>query len=281
MFNYPYLMIDELALNGMIQKSHCIENINIKSINQADIDGEEMQIGKPVLQKSGSRAMINIDGPICFNPSLVDRLIFGATSTQDIMEAVKNVHLDNKIETVVFNVNSPGGEAFKIHQVSNMVNELSKVKSTAAVNSGIMASAAYFIGSQAGKVFVEDELNDTGSIGTVTALYDYSEASQKAGIKVIKVATGPLKGAGMMGTEITPEMVEMIQKKVNHIQTGFSAAVERTRPADMSDGSEARSGQTFFYNDAERLGLVDGVKSVEEAFIYLEQGNRFSKLQSR
>jgi signal peptide peptidase SppA len=280
MFNDPYLMIDEIHLNNLVQKSGIIENINIKSVDMADVDGEELMIGTPVLQKAGSRAMISIDGPIAFNPSLIDRLIFNAVSTQDIMKAVADVSQDDQIESVVFNINSPGGEATKIHQVADMVDSLSKQKATASVNTGIMASAAYFIGSQVGKIFAEDKLNETGSIGTVTVINDYSEAAKQAGIKVTKIATGPLKGAGMMGTPITADIINMVQKKVNRIQENFSQAVERRRDADMSDGSEARSGQSFFFEEAQQLGLIDGIKTIDQAFEYLEQGNSFKRLKS-
>jgi len=101
-----------------------------------------------------------------------------------------------------------------------------------------------------------------------------------AGIKVIKIATGPLKGAGMTGTAITADMVASVQAKVDQLQEGFSNAVERSRPnADMQDGSEARSGQSFFQADAERLGLSDGIKSMEEVFSFLDQGSQAARLR--
>ena len=144
----------------------------------------------------------------------------------------------------------------------------------------MMCSSAYFIGSQAGYVFSPDGLTVTGSIGTVTLIADHSKAAEMAGIKIHKIATGELKAAGAMGTELTTGMIEHIQKKINKMQENFSNAVSSKRPnADMSDGSEARSGASFFQADAERLGLSDGIKSIEEAFQFLEQGNRASKIR--
>ena len=187
---------------------------------------------------------------------------------------------DKKIDQVLFDINSPGGEASQIHILADKVKSLSGVKQTAALNTGMMASASYYVGSQAGKVFSTDKFNETGSIGTVTVMADQSEAAKMAGIKVIKIATGPLKGAGMTGTEITADMVDAVQSKVNQLQEGFSNAVERSRPdADMADGSEARSGQSFFQADAERLGLSDGIKTVQEVFDYLNQGSRAARLR--
>ena len=273
-------MVDSLAMAGINQQVECIEPFKQELTKFMADDKEAMIMNKPVLQKDGNRAMISINGPMMLNPGLFERVMFDAVSTQDLMAAVDDVAQDNKIDQVLFDINSPGGEASQIHILADKVKSLSGVKQTAALNTGMMASASYYVGSQAGKVFSTDKFNETGSIGTVTVMADQSEAAKMAGIKVIKIATGPLKGAGMTGTEITADMVDSVQSKVNQLQEGFSNAVERSRPyADMADGSEARSGQSFFQADAERLGLSDGIKTVQEVFNYLDQGSRANRLR--
>lgn len=284
MFTDNYLMIDELAMIGINQRMECIKAIDIKLdkalISSMAEDKEVPLLAAPVLQKEGKRAMISINGPMMFNPGLFEQVVFGAASTQEIMAAVQDVSQDSNIESVLFQINSPGGEARQMHVLADQVKNLSSIKQTASLNTGMMASAAYYVGSQAGKVFSSDKFNETGSIGTVTVMADQSEAAKMAGIKVIKIATGPLKGAGMTGTAITADMVASVQAKVDQLQEGFSNAVERSRPnADMQDGSEARSGQSFFQADAERLGLSDGIKSMEEVFSFLDQGSQAARLR--
>jgi len=284
MFTDNYLMIDELAMIGINQRMECIKAIDIKLdkalISSMAEDKEVPLLAAPVLQKEGKRAMISINGPMMFNPGLFEQVVFGAASTQEIMAAVQDVSQDSNIESVLFQINSPGGEARQMHVLADQVKNLSSIKQTASLNTGMMASAAYYVGSQAGKVFSSDKFNETGSIGTVTVMADQSEAAKMAGIKVIKIATGPLKGAGMTGTAITADMVASVQAKVDQLQEGFSNAVERGRPnADMQDGSEARSGQSFFQADAERLGLSDGIKSMEEVFSFLDQGSQAARLR--
>jgi ClpP class serine protease len=284
MFTDNYLMIDELAMIGINQRMECIKAIDIKLdkalISSMAEDNEVPLLSAPVLQKEGKRAMISINGPMMFNPGLFEQVVFGAASTQEIMAAVQDVSQDSNIESVLFQINSPGGEARQMHVLADQVKNLSSIKQTASLNTGMMASAAYYVGSQAGKVFSADKFNETGSIGTVTVMADQSEAAKMAGIKVIKIATGPLKGAGMTGTAITADMVASVQAKVDQLQEGFSNAVERGRPnADMQDGSEARSGQSFFQADAERLGLSDGIKSMEEVFSFLDQGSQAARLR--
>ena len=277
-------MVDEFSLNTLMKRSEAIKgiefNIDKAVIKQDSGDIEAAFTFTPVLQKSGSRAMISVHGPIAFSPSLIDKLIFGAVSTQELMASVADVAQDNSIESVVFSMDSPGGEATKMHVLADMVHSLSMQKSTASVNLGINASAAYFISSQTSHMFDDDKLSESGSIGCITLLHDFSAAAEMSGVKVTKINTGPLKGMGAHGTAITSDMIASVQAKVDKLQEGFNSAVERGRPdSSMADGSEARSGTTFFHEQALSLGLVDGVKSIEETFNFLEQGNRYNQLR--
>ena len=113
MFNTPYLMIHEHSLFQYLQKC--------KEVQELQIDASDLELGgaQSVLQKQGNRAMISIEGPMMFNPGVFDRLVMDATSTLDIMEAVQDVANDSKIKSVVFTINSPGGEAHKIHTLAD------------------------------------------------------------------------------------------------------------------------------------------------------------------
>lgn len=273
MFTDPYLMIDTLAFNTILQRAHTIDTLQI------DVQNLEQFEQANILQKDGSRALINIDGAIVYGATIFDKLFYGAVDTVEIMQAVEDVANDKKINDVVFAINSPGGSAHKMHVLSDMVYALGQKKNTASVNTGVMASAAYYIGSQANHVFTDDKMNRTGSIGTKVILHDTSKAYQKAGIDVISIATGEFKAMLDDGVEITPEHVEAVKEIVNELQDSFNQAVSRKRPnADMADGSEARSGKTWSFQNAHGLGLVDGIKSVDEAFKLLSAQRRYSKL---
>lgn len=275
MFNNPFLMIDSFSFHNLSQKIKMADKIVIKAEELNNIDPMSN-----VLQKAGARAMINIEGPIAFNPSMIERLFFGATSTQDIMQAVADVAKDSKIKSVVFKVNSGGGEAHKMHVLADMIHGLSQQKATATLNTGMMASAAYYAGSQTGKIFLDDKMNQTGSIGTAVMLHDTKGLAEKEGIKVIPVTTGPLKALPAQGVEISEDLIQYVQERVNDLQEGFNDAVMRVRPnADMSDGAEARTGKTFSFQKANDLGLVDGIKSLHEVFSMLEAGNKLAKMR--
>jgi signal peptide peptidase SppA len=265
MFKDIYLQVDTLRFQSVMARAN---SINLKQYEQAEIE----PTFNSILQKDGNKALITVDGPIIYAADDFEKFVFSAVDTLEIMSAVQDVAQDSKIEDVVFAINSPGGTAHKMHILSDMIYGLSQQKNTASVNVGIMASAAYYIASQTNQIYTDDEMNDTGSIGTKVVLYDRSEMFKANGIEVIPVATGEHKAMLEDGVKITPEHLEVITEKVNELQSRFSEAVARTRPADMSDGSEARSGRTFSYQKAQELGLVDGIKSIDEAFKSLSMG---------
>lgn len=276
MFNSPFLMIDPLTLRHISEKMNITDKIvlNDELLKNNDYMSQ-------ILQKSGTRALLSIHGPMVYSPSIIDRVLFGATSTQDLMVAVDDIMKDEDIKSVVIKVNSGGGEAHKVNVLADMIHALSKQKSCATLNTGVMASAAYYAGSQTGKVFVDDKYNMTGSIGTVNILHDTSGMAKKAGVKVIPVATGPLKGLPADGVELSDEVIQYVQSIVDDIQEGFSNAVMRVRPhADMSNGSEARTGKAFLFDKAYELGLIDGMKSLDAIFSMLEAGNKFKKMRN-
>jgi ClpP class serine protease len=274
MFNEFIMQIDDLAFKALYKKS--------KLLQGADINEEKLQqlMSSSIVQKDGSRALVTVDGPIVYNASVLDKLFYGAVDTKEIMQAMTDLMADDKIKDIVFAVNSPGGTAHKMNQLADMTYALAQSKNTAGVNTGNMASAAYYFASQLGSVFTDDELNHTGSIGTKAILYDDSDMFKNQGIKVIPVATGEFKAMLESGVEITEAQIGVIQNLVNEMQDKFNDAVNRTRPnANMSDGSEARNGLSFTADKASELGLIDGVKSVAQAFDFLGQRSRYARLK--
>ena len=277
MFNTPFLMVDHFHLNCLLQKNKAYTSMNIE---QKDIEGALNMA--PLLQKDGSRAMISVDGLMMFNPSVLDKIFMSAVSTSDIIQAIGDVHNDSKIKSVVFNMNTPGGEATKLNVVSQMIYELSKTKETAAVNTGVMASAGYRMASQCNHIFCDDRMNRTGSIGTYAQIVDSSKAFEKKGLEVVHVATGPYKGLPAQGVPISADMKDYIMEMAQEMQQGFDDEIARKRQnVDLSEGSEVKSGKAFNFDKAHKLGLVDGIKSISEAFEMIEAKQSIRSIRAR
>jgi len=129
--------------------------------------------------------------------------------------------------------------------------------------SGMAASAAYWLASQALAVY-STESAQTGSIGVYMALLDSTAAYAREGYRVdlIKSEGSPLKAAGLPGIPLSDEQRANLQAQVDYLYSRFTAAVGRARRALSAD---ATKGGTFYGTAAKAAGLVDSVADLSTA----------------
>jgi signal peptide peptidase SppA len=205
--------------------------------------------------------VIAIEGPILRKPDLFARIFFGATSSEDIGEAIREAAGREEIKAVFLNIDSPGGTVAGTPELANAVAALDKKKPVYAFSSGLMCSAAYWVASQARAIYVTPSAQ-VGSIGVVQAVIDNSAALDKAGIKIEVFSVGKYKAMGAPGTPLTDDQRELISSNLAEIAGEFHAAVlakGRVIPA------EAMEGQTFSGKQAQRHNLAGMVTGRAEA----------------
>ena len=100
-----------------------------------------------------------------------------------------------------------------------------------------------------------------GSIGTVLVVEDFSKQAEDLGIKVHVIATGPNKGAGIPGSEVTDEQLKMFAERVEGMNAHFLAAVRGGRKLSRAQLEAVTDGRVFIAEKAKGLGLIDAVQS--------------------
>jgi signal peptide peptidase SppA len=151
--------------------------------------------------------------------------------------------------------------------VAEVVDEIGKARATkpvAAFLDDLAASAAYWIASAAQRVTANASAL-VGNIGAYTVLTDMSGMAEREGVKVTVVSTGPFKGAGVPGTEITPPMVQETQRLVDQFGAIFFDAVKRGRRMTNAQLTAVTDGRIWMAAEAQALGLIDGIQSFDEA----------------
>lgn len=205
--------------------------------------------------------VVAIEGPILRKPDLFARIFFGATSSEDIGDAIREAAGRDDIKAVFLNIDSPGGTVAGTPELANAVAALDKKKPVYAFSSGLMCSAAYWVASQARAIYATPSAQ-VGSIGVVQAVLDNSAALDKAGIKVEVFSVGKYKAMGAPGTPLTDDQRELISSNLAEIAGEFHAAVlakGRAIPA------EAMEGQTFSGKQAQRHNLAGMVADRADA----------------
>ncbi len=206
-------------------------------------------------------ATISITGPLLPTTDEFDRVMLGATSLDEVRSTVESATADPAVTSIVLNIDSPGGTVRGTPEAADAIYEASKVKPVRAHTSGTMASAAYWLGSQATSVSMTRSAS-VGSIGVMVPHIDQSKRAEMLGVKVELFTTGKFKAAGFPGTSLTESQRELIQERIDQVFGEFKSAVTRQ---GRKIPAEAMQGQTFYGPQAESLGLATVVRSASQA----------------
>jgi signal peptide peptidase SppA len=219
----------------------------------------------PLLSVEEGVGIVRVDGPIIRRPGLPARLLFGATDTEAVTDAVNEAAANPSVQAVLLDIDSPGGSVCGTPELAQAVADLSRQKYVYAFTSGQMCSAAYWVASQCDAIYMTPGAR-VGSIGVIASALDTSEALRGQGIKVEVFAAGKYKSLGTSGVPLTDEQRDWLQRSVEEIAAEFRAAV-LARGRRIPD--EAMEGQTFSAKAAMRSNLAGTVKGRAEALAML------------
>jgi len=234
-------------------------------------------------QISGTTALVTLNGIVSrTGPDFWD-MLFGEVgfSTLDLEAVCKSICANPGIKTVVMDWNSPGGTVEGTARCADMVASLKQNgKRVISYASELMASAAYWIGSQADEIYVGPTA-DVGSIGVFQVVPDTSKMYEDNGIKMNVVKSAPGKALGMSGTPVTQEALNEFQAGVDEIHKLFVEAVGRGRNMRAKYQRNSSStkpvpddGRCYMGQAAVDCGLADGIKSLDQIMAELSQSTR-------
>jgi len=218
---------------------------------------------REIMRKQDNIAIIDISGLMMRNPGIFEQVFMGATDTNAILAAVNAAGSDSGVDKVLLNISSPGGAVAGTSELGDAVAAVNAVKPVTAYTPDICASAAYWVASQAGKIYANPSAI-VGSIGVRMALYDTSKAYEQAGIKAIPIDSGKFKSAGSPGTEITEEQIQMFQDIVTEHFARFASAVKTGRGMSDNKFVAVADAQILSADKAKSAGLIDGVSTIAE-----------------
>lgn len=189
---------------------------------------------------------------------------FGGTSTVRVRRALRDAMAEDAVDAILLRVDSPGGHVAGTMELADDVAAAASRKEVHAFGEDLMASAAYWAVSRASRI-TANALAEVGSIGVYGVLVDESQAAEMAGVKVHVVSSGPMKGAGHPGTEVTPEVLADVQTFVDAVSAEFFGAVRKGRKLSAGALAKVATGGTWIAPEAVGLGLLDAVGTWEDA----------------
>ncbi len=223
----------------------------------SDDDGDA-----PGYEMHGSVAMLSLAGPLTKQISSFQSL-FGGTGTVQFCQDLAAAAADSAAQCIVILIDSPGGSVDGTEEMYQCIRDAAAVKPVYAYAPDLCASAAYYAACGA-SAFYASPAAVVGSIGCYTVMEDSSKAAELAGVQVVVIGDGEMKGTGVDGTPLTAAQKADIQRVVKDRNANFVSAVSKGRQLPIAEARTLSDGRVHVGAKAEDLGLTDGTMRLSE-----------------
>ncbi|WP_353286571.1 S49 family peptidase [Wolbachia endosymbiont (group A) of Crataerina pallida] len=201
-------------------------------------------------------AIIPIHGILTKKPGAFDEML-GMTSYEQIEAQVKQALEDSSIETIILEIDSPGGEVNGIFDLADFIYSARGKKRIIAIANDDAYSAAYAIASSTEKIFLT-RTSGVGSIGVIASHIDQSGFDEKQGIKYTTIFAGSRKNDLNPHEPITSESLENLKSEVNRLYGMLVELIARNRNLSVEAIKNTEAG-LYFGENAVEIGLADGI----------------------
>lgn len=210
-----------------------------------------------------SIAVIPVQGPIMKNDSC------GDAGTMTMAQWVREAAANPNVSAIVMKVDSPGGTVAGTQTLSDAIAEAKLQKPVVTfVEEGMMASAAYWVGSGANEIVASQSTDQIGSIGVYTTMFDLKEYYAKDGIKIEDVYSSistqkneDHRHFAATGTP-SPKLIEGL----DFIANKFIGVVKANRGSKINiENGDPFKGRLFNAEEAVANGLIDSIGNFNHA----------------
>ena len=213
------------------------------------------QVRRSPWQQQGSTAIISVTGTLLRHSNLLT-VIQGTSSYDSIHEALIAACDDASVNTIVLDIDSPGGEVNGCATLANTIYNISGTKPIMAYASGDCASAAYWLASACDRIIV----SPTSSVGSIGVVAAYHAATDNDHMTIVS-SQSPYKRPD----PTTDDGRERLQASIDAIAQVFIDAVAQYRDVTPQTViKEFGAGDVLIGRQAVKQGLADAVGNITD-----------------
>lgn len=209
-------------------------------------------------------ALISVHGSLV-RRSLGVEAVSGLTAYTDIAQQIGLALADPRIEGILLDVDSPGGEAGGVFELGERIRLVDAVKPIWAIAADSAFSAAYAIASGASRLIVS-RTGGVGSIGVIALHVDQSLRDAQDGYRFTAIFAGDHKNDFSPHAPLTDSAAARLQTEVDRLYGLFVSHVGTMRGMNEEDVRATQAG-LFFGPEAVQAGLADAEGSLDSALI--------------
>ena len=203
--------------------------------------------GRTAARAAATIAVVPIQGLIAQHPQSL------GASVDEIDQELTAALTNPRIDAILLDVDSPGGTVGGVPELGAKILAGRAEKPIVALANGLMASAAYWLGSAADEVVVTPS-GEVGSIGVYMLHEDWSRNLDQDGIAVTAISAGKYKTEGAPWEPLSAEAEAFMRARVDEVYGWFIKAVATGRRDSQAN---VRAG----YGEGRVLGAAQAVKA--------------------
>lgn len=268
----PELSVQHKLADKLIQKSEYDQLLKQKLKVKKEKDLNRISVSKYIAANS-DRKSSGKDGQVAV--LYASGQIFNGEGYQNIyaknfVEEIQKIADNDKINAVVFRINSPGGSANASDEILFELQELKKKKPLVVSFGDYAASGGYYMAMAADKIYSEPN-TITGSIGVFGMITYFKDLANRNGINSYDVTTNSNSNYYSIINGVSPSAVDMFTKSVEGTYKRFVYFVTQNRKKSFEQIDEVGGGRVWSGTRAKQIGLVDELGSLHDAVNFAAQ----------
>ncbi|RKQ84147.1 signal peptide peptidase SppA [Brockia lithotrophica] len=244
-----------------------------RSVNIAGLGGDYAEVTVSGEGNKKKIALLALDQPIDTGTAVSST----GLTVEDFVSVLAKAKKDDAVKAAVLYVNSPGGSVYESYLLSQAVKDFRESGKPLYVSIGGMgASGAYYTSAFAQKIFATPE-SLVGSIGVIAEVPVVTGLMDKVGIRVYTFKTGEYKDSGSPFRDMDDKDRAYVQGIIDDMFHRFIQTVSEGRGIPAETVRTFADGRVFPAAEAQRLGLVDGIASLEQVIRLAEAEAKISE----
>jgi len=181
-----------------------------------------------------------------------------------IVSSLRAAFEEPSAQAVVLLIDSPGGSPVQAGIINDEIRRLKALhdKKVYAVVEETCASAAYYIAVAADEIYA-DKASLVGSIGVLMDGFGFTGLMDKIGVERRLMTAGENKGFLDPFSPSDEKQQAVVQAMLDDIHQQFIAVVREGRGERLKETPDTFSGLVWNGQQAEVLGLVDGLSNLD------------------
>ena len=184
-----------------------------------------------------------------------------------ISEGLRKAAADEKVKSVIIEVNSPGGGITASDDMWRRVEEFKQGgKKVVVLMRDIAASGGYYVSAGADSI-VAQPTTVTGSIGVLIGAINYKGLMDLVGVKDMTFKSGEVKDVLSPTRDVTEKEKELIQEIVTEMFARFKQVVMDGRQGKMTpaDFDKVDDGRILTADQALEAHMIDQIGYLDDA----------------